>query len=364
MRQCVFVIGTRAQLVKIAPILRRARKTGLPHVVWLTGQHQDSMEDLINDFDLDSPFLRPENRSEKSNVMQLVGWLPTAMFRCIQYLRTARHSDAAAPLVIVHGDTLSTVLGAVAGRLTGARVVHVESGLTSGTLFDPFPEELSRRVAARLANYALCPNDAAFRFMARRSGCEAVHTGENSLLDCVRYAMRSDSKAHAGDYFVASIHRFGNIFRGSTLRKIVDEFCKISAIGPVHFVLHPATKRRLEHYHLIEELSRVPQIILTPRMPYRKFVSLLGNARAVFTDGGSNQEELSYLGVPTVLYRDRSERPDGLDRNVILRADIESSLPEFIGSGRLDSLRREKEMLDQVQPSATIVEALATWTRS
>ena len=363
MRQCVFVIGTRAQLVKVAPVLRRAIADRLPHVVWLTGQHQESMEDLIDDFGIESTFVHPDSESEKSNVRRLIGWLPFATYRCIRYLRELRDETALAPLVIVHGDTASTVLGAIAGRLTGSPVVHLESGLTSGTLFDPFPEELSRRIASRLARYALCPNDAAFAFMQKRGNCEAVHTGENSLLDCVRYAMQSTADSRVSDYFVASIHRFGNIYRRPTLQGIVDELCAIAESGTVHFVLHPATRRRLEHYHMLDKLSRIPRMELVPRMSYRKFIGLIGGARGVFTDGGSNQEELSYLGVPTVLYRQRSERPDGLGGNVVLRADVESPLPEFVRSGELDSLRRRMRTLDHVQPSATIVDALTAWAK-
>ena len=82
---------------------------------------------------------------------------------------------------------------------------------------------------------------------------------------------------------------------------------------------------------------------------------------AVFSDGGSNQEELSYLGVPTILYRERSERPDGLGRNIVLRGDVDESMDEFIGSGRIDALRSPSRIDDDVQPSQMTVAALDRW---
>jgi len=80
----------------------------------------------------------------------------------------------------------------------------------------------------------------------------------------------------------------------------------------------------------------------------------------VFSDGGSNQEELSYLGVPTVLYRERSERPDGLGHNVIMRGQIDKSLDEFIGDGDLDRLRRESRVDSSAEPSRITVEKLSS----
>ncbi len=117
MRQCIFVIGTRAQLVKVAPVLSLASQSGLQHVVWFTGQHDESIDDLIDDFDIQSDFIRPQQRTERSSVFRLVTWLPGTLLRCFRFVRSVRDRTQSAPLVVVHGDTLSTWLGAVAGRL-------------------------------------------------------------------------------------------------------------------------------------------------------------------------------------------------------------------------------------------------------
>jgi UDP-N-acetylglucosamine 2-epimerase (non-hydrolysing) len=97
-------------------------------------------------------------------------------------------------------------------------------------------------------------------------------------------------------------------------------------------------------------------------MPYTEFLALLAGARGVFSDGGSNQEELSYLGIPTVLFRERSERPDGLGANVVLRGQIDGPLDQFVESGALDKLRQACKLSDAVHPSETTVQSLHRWS--
>jgi UDP-N-acetylglucosamine 2-epimerase (non-hydrolysing) len=364
MRRCIFVIGTRAQLVKIAPVLQLAVESRLEHTVWFTGQHHESIDDLIQDFGLSSEFVLPENRHERSSIGKLLLWMPSTFFQCLRYVHGVKTWTSKRPLVVVHGDTLSTWLGAVAGRWGGGDIVHLESGLSSGKWSDPFPEEMLRRLTFRKARFALCPNDEAAVRMEQYSGCVVVNTKENTLLDCVRFAIDggpSRPEEAGRPYFVASIHRFQNIYRSNELGKIVDEMILAAEFGDVHFIMHPPTELRLKKYGLHQKLRDAPGVRVRPRMPYTEFLALISGARAVFSDGGSNQEELSYLGVPTLLYRERSERPDGLGANIVMRRDIGGSLREFIASGGVDELRAASRINDAVQPSRHTIEALLHW---
>jgi UDP-N-acetylglucosamine 2-epimerase (non-hydrolysing) len=364
MRPSVFVIGTRAQLVKVAPVLRAAVDVGLPHVVWFTGQHRESVDDLIADFDLRSEFVMPGNHQERSSVRTLLGWLPKMFLDCYRFIDRQRQDSKTNPLVIVHGDTLSTLIGAIAGRMAKAEVVHLESGLSSGALFDPFPEELLRRLTFRCTRYALCPNPQAAERMRRFHGCTVVDTGENTLLDSVRFALSSSAERGAPSaigYYIASIHRFQNIYRPARLSAIVADVVALSSIAPVYFVLHPATERKLVDTGLRSVLERASAVKLIPRMPYTDFLALLANALGVVSDGGSNQEELSYLGVPTVLYRDRTERPDGVGRNIVFEKDLSNPLAEFAASGGMDRLRIASSLRSEVFPSQHSARSIAGW---
>jgi UDP-N-acetylglucosamine 2-epimerase (non-hydrolysing) len=364
MRKCIFVLGTRAQLVKVAPVLRLARESGLEHTVWFTGQHHESIDDLIADFGLTSKFILPANLRERSSIGKLLVWVPQIVYECFRYVHSVKQRSGSRPLVIVHGDTLSTWLGAMAGDWGGGDIVHLESGLSSGKWNDPFPEEMLRRLTFRKARYAICPNDEAAERMEKYAGCVVINTKENTLLDCVRSATRKAgrSEANPGSYFVVSIHRFQNIYQRLALANIVDEVLAASKFGSVYFILHPPTELRLKKYGLLEMLTDAPGVRVQARMPYTEFLALLADARAVFSDGGSNQEELSYLGVPTILYRDRSERPDGLGRNIVLRGDVDEAMDSFIEYGGIDNLRIPSRINDKIRPSAATIDALKRWS--
>ena len=300
MRPIIFVLGTRAQLVKVAPVLQIAVQNGLKHQIWFTGQHRESIDDLVRNFGLqDNIELREQDR-ERSSIGQLLLWLPRTFFDCYRHVKRLRRKDDLSPLVIVHGDTLSTFVGALSGRLAGAEIVHLESGLSSGRLFDPFPEEMLRRLTFQLTHYALCPNTEATVRMQRFRNCEVVNTEENTLIDCVRLAMGAanikTTKTQSG-YFVVSIHRFGNIYSKERLQQIVNELISIAEFGEVKFVLHPPTERQLLKYRLWDTLFTVANVLPMPRMPYTDFLALVGGSRGVLTDGGSNQEELSQVRI-------------------------------------------------------------------
>src|SRR5690606_19230651 len=109
-------------------------------VLLMTGQHRETMQDLISEFGIVSPQLAAVEADEHSTVFSLLAWLPAAYRGVKSHLRTIGAKGFID--VLVHGDTLSTLVGALAGKRAGARVIHLESGLTSGRLFDPFPEEL------------------------------------------------------------------------------------------------------------------------------------------------------------------------------------------------------------------------------
>jgi len=363
MRQCIFVLGTRAQLVKISPVLRIAAETGLNHTVWFTGQHHESIDDLIDDFGLTSNIIQPQDAKERSSIGKLLLWIPSTVFRCFRFVRSARQLPNGRPLVVVHGDTLSTWLGAIAGKFAGGDIVHLESGLSSGKWSDPFPEELLRRLTFRISSYALCPNDEATERMAAYPKCVVINTHENTLLDCVRYALKNRiSGSDLGARFVVSIHRFQNLYQKARLDRIVGEIRQLAELGLVAFILHPPTELRLRKYGLLDGLRNTDNVNLLPRMPYTEFLALMGDADMVLSDGGSNQEELSYLGVPTVLYRDRSERPDGLGGNIIFRRELATTLTDAVVAGDIEKLRRESRINDDIHPSKLTVDALTAWS--
>lgn len=357
-RHCVFIIGTRAQLIKVAPVVVACERARLPVTLLMTGQHQETMQDLIEEFGIRSVQLAVVPASERATIGALIRWLPAAYIgvsRCIRKLASRGPVD-----VMVHGDTLSTLLGAMAGRRRGTRVVHLESGLTSGRLFDPFPEEILRRVVFRFTDLAMCPGIDAAEHMRGRHRARVVDTGGNTIVDAVAVSGAADVLPDpARPYVVVSLHRFQNIYDTLRLRHLVELIEQVAKWLPVHFVLHPATKKRLAAEKLDRRLHENPNILLSPRLGYSAFLKLAAGAVCVLTDGGSNQEELASLGIPTIVMRERTERLDGLGANAMMEADVPGGVAAFLAVGGHTSLRKPiRSMRAGESPSERIVSAL------
>ena len=356
-REAVFVVGTRAQLIKVAPVIVACEREGLPVVLLLTGQHNETMQDLITEFGIST---RPEllmRASERATMLSLLLWAPSALFAT--YKRLRQLAAVRGVNVLVHGDTASTIIGALAGKLAGAPVYHLESGLTSGKLFDPFPEELTRRLVFRLTSVALCPGAGPSGYMRKHYRCRVVDTLDNTIVDAVKLAVEDPAVRPAGpvagrEYLVVSLHRFQNIFDSKRLRQLVDLIVSLSETRGIHFVLHPATRKRLASEGLLDFLGSHPAINLSPRLGYKQFIALAAGAECVLTDGGSNQEELAVIGVPTVIMRETTERADGLGENAIMEADAKPGVLEFILGGHHLALRRPDTSGGRVSPSQLI----------
>ncbi len=358
-RQLVFVVGTRAQLIKVAPVVVACERLGLPSTLLMTGQHHETMQDLIDEFGIASPQVPALPATEHATVGSLLRWLPAAFKGVRRRLREIGGSQADLT-VLVHGDTLSTLVGAFAARRHKARVVHLESGLSSGRLFDPFPEEVCRRLVFRMTDVAMCPNAQAADYMRRHHRARVVDTAGNTIVDAVALTGASTIRRDPDNpYLVASLHRFQNLYDAKRLAQLVALIEALAARFTVHFVLHPATRGRLEKQGLMQRLSSAPGVRLSPRMGYKDFLCLAAGAACVLTDGGSNQEELAVLGVPTIVMRARTERPDGLGTNALMEADVAGGVQQFILDGGYESLRRDPAHSSSEGPSARIAKSLA-----
>ena len=180
MRQCIFIAGTRAQLGDIAPVLKLAAEKGLRHSVWYTGQQHETVDDLVEQNALHSRIVLPDSLPERSVVGRILVWFPASVYRLFHYATGVKAWTGRRPLVVVHGDTLSTWLGALAGSWGGGDIVRIESGSSSVESPDAFPGGLIRRLTYRKIRYALCKGDDATERMQKYPGCIVVNTADDS----------------------------------------------------------------------------------------------------------------------------------------------------------------------------------------
>ncbi|WP_217914190.1 non-hydrolyzing UDP-N-acetylglucosamine 2-epimerase [Miltoncostaea marina] len=298
----VSVVGNRPQFVKAAP-LSRALRARVDEVLVHSGQHYDpELADLFFD-ELGVP--RPDHALEVGHgtpVTQLA-----VMLQRLEPLLAAERPD----MVLVYGDTTTTLAGALAAAKLGVPLGHVEAGLRS---FDrSMPEEQNRVVADHLSSLLLCPTDTAVENLAREGVVAGVHQVGDVMLDASRMfapaaAARPGPAAlglEPGRYLLVTVHRAAATDTEAALDALVEVLRAIDE--PAVFPVHPRTRHRLEATGRWDALAGHPTLRLSPPVGYLDFTALLMSARAVVTDSGGVQKEAYFHGVPCVTLRDTTE---------------------------------------------------------
>ena len=312
------LVGTKAQFIKTAPVLREFDARGVDYRLVYTGQHSETFDLLEAAFGT-----RPADDTlvpafEASTHSSFARW--TFAFWRAALSRIFGGAWRGASCGVVHGDTASTLFAALALRMAGVPVVHVEAGLRSSRLLEPFPEEIVRRIVSRLSRIHFAPDEAAVRNLGGVRG-KVVDTGGNTLRDALAMAlerMNRPEQGGAGGYGIVSMHRSENLARRADFDLVMGEVLRVAQATPLKFVLHPTTREKLHASGWYPRLQAAPGLELLERMDYPDFVSLLAGSCFLMTDGGSNQEEAAMLGLPTLLLRRATERSDGLGDVVVL----------------------------------------------
>ncbi|MBX3021560.1 MAG: UDP-N-acetylglucosamine 2-epimerase [Bdellovibrionales bacterium] len=324
-----FILGTAAELIKVYPVIRLAREGGHSVRLIASGQSRENLLMQFRDFNLPESELlwlvQSHGDLEKSS--SALKWFSRAML-----VSTARaRSLMPDGFVVVHGDTLSTLVGARLGRKIGLPVVHVEAGLRSASLFNPFPEEINRRLVSRRAAYHMAPDVTAEQNL-KRAGVTGtiVNTGGNTLMDAVR--LSGETARAKAPFALANIHRFENLNSPARWQTIIRSVLRASEKLPVVFVTHPQTRHKLSQNKEAQGLLENSRIEIRERMPFSQFIGLLKDADYLLTDGGSNQEECSYLGKPCLILRESTERVEGLDGCCVLSRFDEGVIEGFMSN--------------------------------
>lgn len=354
------LIGTKAQYIKTAPILRELDRRHIAYQLIYTGQHSETFELLEAAFGTRpaDDVLVPD--FEAATHGRFATWSARYWVAVLRRLFGGRWRDTRVGLV--HGDTASTLFGAIALRLAGAQVGHVEAGLRSSRLFEPFPEEIVRRLVSRLSRLHFAPDRQAMANLRNVGGIH-VDTGGNTLRDALAMALRRmptlPGDGGEGGYGVVSIHRNENLSQPATFGLLMEEVLSAAERLPLKFVLHPATRARIADSGWLPRLERQPGLQLLERMDYPDFIAMLLGSCFLLTDGGSNQEEAAMLGLPTLLLRRATERHDGLGDNVTLSGLDRDVIRAFVA--RHAHARWSLRLLDAASPTGCLVDRLETF---
>ncbi len=311
------VFGTRPDTIKMAPVVRALASAGpaIVPIVCVTAQHREMLDDLLAlftiapDYDLD--IMRHDQTITHITTAVLEGMEPV--------LR-----DAKPDVVLVHGDTGTSTAAALAAFYAKIPVGHVEAGLRTTTAFEPFPEEMNRRLTGRIASYHFSPTSRARENLERENVAprDIIVTG-NTVIDAflavAERDMALDEPVWAGldpsrPWIFVTAHRREN---HAQMPEICDALAEIAALPqrpqilwPVHPSPHVAPIARAR-------LAGIAGIKLVAPLPYDVTVHSIKRSTLVLTDSGGLQEEAPCLGKPVLVMRDETERPEGIDAGTL-----------------------------------------------
>ncbi len=320
----LFFIGTTAELIKLAPLIREFKKQKIRFKVLSSGQNVLNFDELGLDPKNDLDFYKVKLKKHRlSNIyLEFLLWMIKVFINYVLYLNNHTKNISKKNIyIIVHGDTISSLLGSLIAKINRCKLIHVESGLRSFNFLEPFPEEICRFAVSLLANYHFCPNQWAVNNLKKYPGIK-INTFNNTSIEALENITKFPRKEKliSGNYFILVVHRQENIlFNTKRSIKIIQIFTEYaSSKNKCVIILHKLTQKFLYDQGLMKSLQKNKNILLIPRLPYQEFIELLGNSQFIATDGGSNQEEAYYLGKPCLILRNTTERIEGLKENTIL----------------------------------------------
>jgi UDP-N-acetylglucosamine 2-epimerase (non-hydrolysing) len=350
------IFGTRPEAVKMAPVIYQLNRTpGIHSTVCVTAQHRQMLDQVLNLFeitpDIDLDLMRPN---------QTLASLTASIFTHLEPVLLNLNPD----WILIQGDTTTVMASALLAYYHQIRIGHVEAGLRTGNKWQPFPEEINRRVAGVTADLHFAPTTWACQNLLDENVPEEkiVVTG-NPVIDALHYVVKKDppqeilelfsklglgSDANSGPQLVVvTAHRrenFGQPIENICLaiKSVVEHYKdKIRIVYPVH--LNPNIQGPV--YRLLQDL---PSVTLLPPLEYLSLIHLLKRAKLILTDSGGLQEEAPSLGVPVLVLRDVTERPEG----------VEAGTVRLVGTNTDQIVREVRRLLDNPEAHASMAQAV------
>ncbi len=312
MKRLLFVWGTRPEDIKMCPLFLEVQKRGKQKaILCMTGQHRMARE--VTDFFGITPDFDLQLMKEGQTLFDVTERVLCGM----QSVFSASCPD----LVLVHGDTATAFAAALAAFYERIPVAHVEAGLRTYDLTGPFPEEWNRRAVDMLASLHFAPTDkSAGNLLAEGSAPDRVFVTGNTAVDALRYSLARPLKEplpYTGDrrLILLTAHRresigkpLGDMLRG--VRELTEQTHDVEVLYPLH--PNPTVQ---EIAHTI--LDGCPQVRMVPPLSMHTFHHALARSYLVLTDSGGVQEEAAALGIPTLVLRNETERPEGVQAGIL-----------------------------------------------
>ena len=326
------VFGTRPEAIKMAPLIKELEnRDNIDSIVCVTAQHREMLDQVLEIFNI--------NPDYDLNIMKSNQTLTSITANVLDELNTVIN-EVKPDIVLVHGDTTTTLSASLAAFYNQCKVGHVEAGLRTYNKYSPYPEEINRQVTGVIADLHFAPTNESKKNLIKEGKCESdIYVTGNTAIDTLKTTVKSNytneiiDKIGNDRIILLTAHRRENL--GDTMKnmflaikKIVEEFNDVQVIYPVH--LNPKVRDVADEIlgdnkkiHLIEPLNVVD------------FHNFMEKSYIIMTDSGGIQEEAPSLGKPVLVLRDTTERPEG----------VEAGTLKLVGTNKDNIYEATKELL-------------------
>lgn len=353
-----FFVGTIAELIKMAPIIKELKKRGISFKVISSGQRRINFAELKNFIGNISPNISFKERPNLPSIIFFIFWaartLLAGLFTLSKEFEGLNKNNS---YFIVHGDTVTSVIGSLIAKFYHLKLVHIEAGDYAFNFFEPFPEEIIRHINDHLSDVLFAPNEWALSNLKNLKK-EKVNTQYNTLIESFWWTTKIKNNVNFGKYkkyYILLLHRQEHVVFRKKWSKETMEFVINSADKNLNCLLinHPLSINIINSLQINEERKR--QMIIIPSLSYPDFMKLMQGAEFIATDSAFNQLESYLMGLPYLGLRDYTEQIEGLDKNVLICKNSKKAMKNFLKNYQK---YRTKPISSALRPSKIIVDYL------
>ena len=333
MKAVMVVVGTRPEIIKMAPVIRALKKQKIPLILTHCGQHYDynMSQQFIEELELPTPNYGFQIKAYTQ------GAQTARIMTCMEQLLKKTYP----PLILVEGDTNGVLATALAAVKLGVQVGHVEAGLRSFDL--RMPEEHNRRLTDHISAYLFAPTKTAEENLRRENVWGKIYMTGNTVIDAVNQHLPiAERKSKIMEvvrykkFALATAHRAENVDNLTVLKSFMEAFAE--APIPVVYPMHPRTKKRLQHNKIFDKIKKSHNVQILPPLGYLDFLILMKNCEMIVTDSGGIQEEATApcIRKPVLVTRLSTERPEA----------VKAGFAEVVGTEKEKILGAMKKTLE------------------
>ncbi|WP_419725553.1 non-hydrolyzing UDP-N-acetylglucosamine 2-epimerase [Terrisporobacter petrolearius] len=314
------VFGTRPEAIKMAPLVKELEsREEIDSIVCVTAQHRQMLDQVLDTFNIKPDY--------DLNIMKPGQTLADITSRALQNLDCVIR-EAKPDIVLVHGDTTTTLAASFAAFYNKVTLGHVEAGLRTYNKYSPYPEEINRQVTGVIADMHFAPTEISKENLIREGKKESsVYVTGNTAIDCLKTTIRENytnniiKKIGNDRMILLTAHRRENLGQNmksmfGAIKRIVDEFEDVQVVYPIH--LNPIVRETAN-----EVFGDCNRIHLIEPLEVLDFHNFLNKSYIIMTDSGGIQEEAPSLGKPVLVLRDTTERPEGIAAGTLKLAGVE-----------------------------------------